>query len=125
MKKILIVDDSKCFADIMRAALEGSCDVRAAATGKEALQAVAGDPPDLVLLDVQMPDMDGPEVAQKLLSSAPDIPVILITAVEYNRAMESFASSLRNVRAFISKLSPVEQIIAKITQILAAPRGKV
>ena len=51
-----------------------------AASGAEALRAVAASRPDLVLLDVMMPDGDGFEVVRRMRSSGPHVPVIFLTA---------------------------------------------
>ncbi len=82
--KILAVDDTpaslKLLSDILK---EEGYDVRAAISGKLALQAAAGNPPELVLLDIRMPEMDGFEVCRQLKARANtrEVPVIFVTAV--------------------------------------------
>lgn len=81
--KILVVDDTpaslKLLTDIMKA--EGY-DVRSAINGELALNAASSNPPDLILLDIRMPEMDGFEVCKRLKSVAAtqDVPVIFVTA---------------------------------------------
>jgi response regulator RpfG family c-di-GMP phosphodiesterase len=81
--KILVVDDTpaslKLLTDIMKG--EGY-DVRSAISGELALNAAAGNPPDLILLDIRMPEMDGFEVCRrlKLTAATQDVPVIFVTA---------------------------------------------
>lgn len=81
--KILVVDDTpaslKLLTDIMKA--EGY-DVRSAINGELALNAASSNPPDLILLDIRMPEMDGFEVCKRLKSTAAtqDVPVIFVTA---------------------------------------------
>ncbi len=81
--KILVVDDQPVNVQLLKRKLEREgLDVRTAYSGQEALEQVAADPPDLILLDVMMPDMDGIEVCQALQSEEKtrSIPVIFITA---------------------------------------------
>ena len=81
--KILVVDDQPINVQLLKRKLEREgLAVAAAYNGVEALAAVAKDKPDLILLDVMMPDMDGIEVCQRLQASEDtrSIPVIFITA---------------------------------------------
>ena len=82
-KKILAVDDEKHIVRLVQVNLErAGYLVVTASDGKEALQKVADESPDLVVLDVMMPYMDGFEVLQNLRRnpSTRDIPVIMLTA---------------------------------------------
>ena len=81
--KILVVDDQPVNVQLLQRKLEREgIQVTVAYTGSEALESVAKDKPDLILLDVKMPDMDGMEVCQRLqeLEETRSIPVIFITA---------------------------------------------
>src|SRR6266436_9463127 len=81
--RILIVDDNEMNRDIIVARLEAhGYETLQAADGQEALTAVAQHRPDLVLLDVMMPNIDGIEVCRRLKSDSayPFLPVILVTA---------------------------------------------
>ena len=82
-KKILAVDDEKHIVRLVQVNLErAGYEVVTANDGKEALQQVQDENPDLVVLDVMMPYMDGFEVLQNLRRnpSTRDIPVIMLTA---------------------------------------------
>ena len=83
-KKILIVDDEPMNIDLLEAMLiQEDYEIVAAGNGTEAIAATQSAPPDLILLDIMMPVMNGYEVAQKLKSdpnTAP-IPIILVTAL--------------------------------------------
>ena len=82
-RKILAVDDEKHIVRLVQVNLErAGYEVVTANDGKEALQKVAEENPDLVVLDVMMPYMDGFEVLQNLRrnQSTRDIPVIMLTA---------------------------------------------
>ncbi|MDI6827416.1 MAG: response regulator [Armatimonadota bacterium] len=82
-RKILAVDDEKHIVRLVQVNLERQgYEVVTASDGKEALQKVEEEKPDLVILDVMMPYMDGFEVLQNLRRnpSTRDIPVIMLTA---------------------------------------------
>jgi two-component system, NarL family, invasion response regulator UvrY len=83
--RVLTVDDQAMFRDVageVIAATEGFEDVGEAASGEEALEAVRRLAPDLVLLDVRMPGLDGIEVARRLVASGSDVVVVLISIDE-------------------------------------------
>ncbi|MDP1579954.1 MAG: response regulator [Candidatus Didemnitutus sp.] len=81
--KILVVDDQPINVQLLKRKLEREgMNIATAYSGREALDLVATDKPDLILLDVMMPDMDGIEVCQRLQADPATqlIPVIFITA---------------------------------------------
>jgi len=82
-QRILIVDDTPANIQILNETLKDDYDIYFAMNGKDALQNAQTVIPDLVLLDIMMPGMDGYEVcsALKKNSSLKDIPVIFITAL--------------------------------------------
>ena len=81
--KILVVDDTpaslKLLTDLLKAE---DYEVRSAISGELALHSAAGDPPELILLDIRMPEMDGYEVCRRLkaLPATRDVPVIFVSA---------------------------------------------
>ena len=79
---ILVVDDTLFNIDLIKAALSGSYFIEAAVNGEMALKIVEDKKPDLILLDIMMPEMDGYEVCKRLKANAAtrDIPVIFLTA---------------------------------------------
>ncbi|MEE4164421.1 MAG: response regulator [Desulfocapsaceae bacterium] len=83
-KQILLVDDDPDFVEAVRVIVEsGGYDVRVAYDGQEGLEAVAEQRPDLIVLDVMMPVMNGHEACAKLKAdeATREIPIILLTAV--------------------------------------------
>lgn len=82
-KKILIVEDEESLLKLESILLstKGYL-VRGAASGTAALEAVAEDPPDLILLDVMLPEMDGFQVCERIKAdpATSHIPIILLTA---------------------------------------------
>lgn len=108
-QRVLLVDDVPANNQLLRAYLQSlDCDVSSAGSGEEALEAAFQSPPDLVLLDAQMPGMDGFEVCRRLKASAvcrltPVVMVTSLTAVEDRvKALEAGADD------FLSK--PVDRV---------------
>lgn len=82
MIRILIVDDNPAVRRYLRAILEqqeGWHVSGEARTGAEALQAVLQAPPDLVVLDYQMPDLNGVDVARQISELFPKLPILMVT----------------------------------------------
>lgn len=84
LRKVLVVEDNSDIRTIVKAALEmvGGLEVRACESGAEALDAVVEFAPQLVLLDVMMPDLDGPGVLSRLRErpETAELPVVFLTA---------------------------------------------
>ena len=80
---VLVVDDTEANIDILVGALDGEYKVSVAMDGESALEAVGTELPDLILLDIMMPGIDGYEVCRRLKSESKtsDIPVVFITAM--------------------------------------------
>jgi two-component system OmpR family response regulator len=80
-QQVLVVDDEASIVDAVATALryEGF-DVREAGTGRAALASAQEDPPDLVVLDVMLPDLDGLEVTRRLRADGIRVPVLFLTA---------------------------------------------
>jgi CheY-like chemotaxis protein len=81
--RVLVVDDSEVFRNVLWAvvaATQGFEVVGTASSGREALFLVDSLEPDLVLLDVQMPDIDGIETARRIRRRYADVVVLLLTA---------------------------------------------
>lgn len=83
-RRILLIDDNADLREIVQLALEVTADitVSSAASGREGIEIARRDPPDAVLLDVKMPDLDGPETLAQLRADprTADLPVLFITA---------------------------------------------
>ncbi len=85
--KILVVDDTEENIDILVESLSPEYELRVATNGHRALNVIALEKPDLILLDVMMPEMDGYELCEKLKGDphTADIPIIFITALSETR----------------------------------------
>ncbi|MBV9935658.1 MAG: response regulator, partial [Actinobacteria bacterium] len=80
-QRVLVVDDEPSIIDAVGTALryEGF-DVKVATTGRAALAAAQDAPPDLIVLDVMLPDLDGIEVTRRLRADGISVPVLFLTA---------------------------------------------
>src|SRR5659263_21974 len=83
MKKILVVDDEPANVELLMGLLSKKYDVETAANGKEAFIKVKDFSPDLILLDVIMPEIDGYEVCRQLKSNQKtmNIPIVMVTCL--------------------------------------------
>ena len=121
--KILIVDDSEPSRIILMEVLSAEgYDVRPADSGALALSAVKADPPELILLDMRMPGMNGLEVCRKLKSDAEtrDIPVIFLSAsLEFEERLEGLASGAID---FINKPFHPGELLARLRNYLELAR---
>ncbi len=79
--KILVVDDEESLADMLTTALKfAGYEASSEPTGLDALNAIKNFPPDLVILDVNLPDIDGFEVCRRIRNDGFQAPVIFLTA---------------------------------------------
>jgi putative two-component system response regulator len=117
--RVLVVDDGTANRELIEACLAGvDCEVRLAADGYQALDTIAAWPPDLVLLDVQMPGMDGYEVCRRIKADPKLrlVPVVMITAL--NQTDDRVMALDSGADDFMAK--PVERIelIARVKSAL-------
>ncbi|MGB3366121.1 MAG: HD domain-containing phosphohydrolase [Acidaminobacteraceae bacterium] len=114
MKTILIVEDTEANIDILVKVLEDKYDLTVATNGKNALELMKKQKPDLVLLDVMMPELDGYEVAKYMSEdlSLKGIPIIFITALS-NTLDKTKAFSLGAVD-YITKPFQSGEVLARI-----------
>ncbi|MEO0948143.1 MAG: hybrid sensor histidine kinase/response regulator, partial [Cyanobacteria bacterium J06641_5] len=113
-----IVDDSPDNLLLVQSILEGEgYDIVEASDGPGALEAVAATPPDLILLDVMMPGMDGFEVTTKLRADRelPFIPILLITAYDQPSVVRGLDSGADD---FIRKPVEVDELLARVRSLL-------
>ncbi len=118
-RKVLVVDDDENIRAIYQMILEYEMfEVEQAENGADALQKIYENPPELILLDLMMPKMNGTEMIEKLRanSQTKDIPVLVLTAA----ATEENELDLikKGADDFISKTSKSEIIVARINRLL-------
>jgi DNA-binding response OmpR family regulator len=94
MKKILLVDDEEGIQLLYQEEFQDEgYEVISAFNGEEALEKFSSEIPDLVILDIQMPGMNGIEVLRQMKMIAPQLPIILSTAFhEYKQDLSAWAS---------------------------------
>ena len=123
--KILIVDDVMSNVLLLKVLLTNEkFAIATASNGRQALEQVEKENPDLVLLDVMMPDMSGFEVAQHLKSNpnTADIPIIFLTAL--NSTADIVKGFQVGANDFISKPFNKEELIIRVTQQISLVAAK-
>ena len=124
MKTILLVEDEPAQQVLYREELkEMGYEVQVAESGEQALQIARQMKPDLIILDIMMPGMDGLETMRELLSQHPKVPVIINTA--YSHFKDHFMSWA--AEEYLVKSSDVTELKNAVKRILekkASPRPK-
>lgn len=119
-KSILCIEDEAEMIDLMRLILSRKgYNVRGASGGAEGLQMIRDEKPDLILLDLMMPDMDGWEVYQQIKAeeSSKDIPVIIVTAKAQN-IDRVLGLHIAKVNDYIAKPFTPQELLHSIEKIL-------
>lgn len=120
-KKLLLVDDEVSFTRLLKLNLErtGKFEVRTENKGTEAAQAARAFRPDLIILDVIMPDMDGSEVANQLRDDplTRSIPILFLTALVKDQEIESTSGTIGG-HLFLAKPITTEQLVRTVEKIL-------
>jgi CheY-like chemotaxis protein len=120
-RKVLLIDDEEDFCFFVRLNLEktGKFEVLSTTSGAKGLILASEEQPDLILLDIIMPEIDGGQVAEQLLENqkTKDIPILFITAIASRQGVQSHEGTIGG-RQFIAKPATPEEILEKITGIL-------
>jgi CheY-like chemotaxis protein len=119
-KSILVVDDELVVLEISKRKLEGrGYEVRTAESGDEALLCLKAKIPDLILLDVQMPQMNGYTfiMEKNKIPKYANIPVVVLTA--YNDMEPLFKR--HGVKAYLLKPLKLQDVIDKVVEIVGQP----
>ncbi len=112
--KILVVDDDPSIRMLYKEELEDEgYEVVAASSGEEALKLFEEEDPDLVTLDILMPDMDGIQVLRKMKEKKPRLPIIMSTAYDYRDDFAVWASE-----AYVVKSSDTTELKETIKRLL-------
>ncbi|MBU4304350.1 MAG: response regulator [Candidatus Omnitrophica bacterium] len=120
MKKVLLIDDEVSFAELVRLSLEdaGGYIVKTEYRGEHGLDAIRNFNPDIIVLDMMMPEMNGLEVLQMLKTNdkTKDIPVIILSAVKSNLVKRQTAGNYNET--YLEKPITVENLKRVIEEIL-------
>jgi two-component system, OmpR family, response regulator len=115
--RILVVDDEPNIVDVISMALRfHGFEVESAGTGAGAIAAVTGFKPDLIVLDVMLPDMDGFEVARRLGAERARVPIIFLTA------RDATEDKVRGLTVggddYVTKPFSLEELVARIRSVM-------
>jgi len=121
-QKVLVVDDNPDFCELLKCTLEGvHLEVEIAPNGMDALRRSRATPPDLILLDVIMPDIDGLSVCEAFRTeeSTQDTPIIIITGLRSD--LTQFASFEAGADDYLVKPFSAEQLVARVSHFIQTP----
>ena len=119
--RILVIDDEAGNRDSMRRTLEyEGYQFVGASTGPEGLALIESDPPDLVFLDIKMPGMDGLEVLERIKTSHPMLPVVMVSG--HGSAQTGFEARNRGASGFIEKPFSESVLIERVQKELSENR---
>ena len=120
MISVVLVDDEQALRRGIRFILEGAADIEVvaeASNGRDGVARVLDLRPDVVLMDIRMPVMDGIEAAGKLRASAPDIPVVMLTAFDTD---EFIVDALHaGAMGFLLKTIEPERLVSAVRAVAA------
>jgi two-component system, OmpR family, response regulator len=115
--QVLVVDDEPNIRELVQVALKfHGCSVTTAGTGKDALRQAETDQPDLIVLDVMLPDMDGFEVCRRLRSAGNEVPVIFLTARD--TSSDTVTGLALGGDDYVTKPFSVEALVARVRAVL-------
>ncbi len=117
--RVLIVDDHTLAREGLKALLSAAANITVvgeAATGSEAIEQAATLTPDVILMDIQMPDISGIQATQRILQTQPDIGIIMLTMLEDNDSL--FAAMRAGARGYILKGADKAEVL-KIVRAVA------
>jgi two-component system, OmpR family, response regulator len=115
--QVLVVDDEPNIRELVQVALRfHGCSVTTAGTGKDALRHAETDRPDLIVLDVMLPDMDGFEVCRRLRASGNEVPVIFLTARD--TSSDTVTGLALGGDDYVTKPFSVESLVARVRAVL-------
>lgn len=113
--RLLIADDHALFRDGLRAILKSALDIEIvgeAGTGRDALALVADLAPDVVLMDIQMPDINGIEATRLILETRSETGIIIVTMLEDDDSL--FSAMRAGARGYVLKGADKEEMLKSI-----------
>jgi two-component system, OmpR family, response regulator len=119
--RVLVVDDEPGIRELVQVALKfHGCAVITAATGNDALRLAGSDRPDLIVLDIMLPDIDGFEVVRRLRAGGNEVPVIFLTARD--TTSDTVTGLALGGDDYITKPFSVEALVARVRAVLRRAR---
>ena len=111
--RVLIVDDHKLFADAIQMALEkDGLEAIVASSGAEAQETARITPPDVILLDLGLPDQDGLALGRDLLEEHPEAKIVVVTSLEDERVMHEAVRA--GFHGFLTKDTKLFQFVRAV-----------
>jgi two-component system, NarL family, invasion response regulator UvrY len=122
MIRVLLADDHSIVRAGLRRLLEdaGDMEVVEAADGRQALKLAKETPPDVAVMDISMPGLDGLEAIQRLREILPDLPVLVLTMHEEEQYVVRCLAA--GARGYLTKRGAPEQLVNAIRKVLAGGR---
>ncbi|MBC6450252.1 response regulator transcription factor [Actinokineospora xionganensis] len=115
--RLLVVDDEESIRELLAASLRyAGFDVTTAGSGGDALRAAERDDPELVLLDVMLPDIDGFEVVRRLRGGARRVPVLFLTARD--ATADKVTGLTLGGDDYVTKPFSLEEVVARVHAVL-------
>ena len=115
--RALVVDDESSISDLVAIALKyEKFEVRTAASGQQAVTAAAEFDPDIIILDIMLPDFDGIEVMRRIRADNLDIPVLFLTAKD--DVQDRIAGLTAGGDDYVTKPFSIEELVARIRGIV-------
>jgi putative two-component system response regulator len=116
-KKVLVVDDNPVMVEIVKMALESDYDVISANDGREGVELAVSQKPDVIIMDVMMPNVSGIEMLRILASdeNTKNIPVIVFTASHFDPSTEMLFKVEKNVKSFLKKPVTVDVLKQQVS----------
>lgn len=118
-RSILVVDDDESIRRLVFRLFRDGYDVRLAQSGVEALRLMGESPPDVVLLDVFMPHMDGLAVLRSARQVFPGIKVLMVSAETDLRTVKQALDA--GAHAYLTKPFDMGELLKEVRRVLAAP----
>jgi two-component system, OmpR family, response regulator len=115
--RVLVVDDEPNIRELVQVALKfHGCAVSTAANGSEAIRQTEASKPDLIVLDVMLPDIDGFEVCRRLRAAGNEVPVIFLTARD--TSSDTVTGLAIGGDDYVTKPFSVEALVARVRAVL-------
>ena len=118
--RVVVADDHPIVRDGLRALLTSIPDVELvgeATTGREAVRSAVTDRPDVIVMDLRMPDLDGAAATAEICRVAPDVAVLVLTMLDDDDSV--FAAMRAGARGYLVKGASQQEIVRAITAVAA------
>ena len=119
MTKVLIIEDEPDIATAMKLLLEDEYKVEVILSGKLGLQKLAKTDADVLLLDINMPEVSGRDILDHMRKNSITLPVIVVTAVAGSTAVRNELENRYRIDGFVSKTYLAEELQGEVKRVLS------